>query len=309
MKKRFILSVFVVIAVAFLMIASPVSAETYNGAEDSVESTDTYTSVSTSLTNGGEDATYVAPVNGEGYTNINNGSEDAAGVDADAVTNSVNNGGEDTVFVAPVKSSLTATEVNDNPRNSGGSSSSRRSSNRPNSIVALSIEGLSCPMITSKLLKVGGSNDSADITRLQTFLKNVEKLDVEVNGTFDTKTEAAVKAFQLKYKDTILAPWEATRASGIAYITTIKKLNEIACGNALTISSEELAVIDAYKNKATNSTSNDTPTTDNNAVIGATTDSTVAVDDSTEVEANNTATVSDAPVLKRFWNFVVGLFR
>lgn len=325
MKIRFILSMFAFAALAFLVIVTPLSAQVTNGGEDFTTSTE---DTSTSITNGGEDATLVAPVNGEGYTSINNGSDDAVGINPDATNTTVNNGGEDTVNVAPTVSSLTVTNVNDTPvsttNSGGGSSSSGRRSVvpvKPASVVALSVQGLSCPVVTSQLLKVGGSNDSADVTRLQSFLKNVEKLDVEINGTYDAKTEDAVKAFQLKYKDTILAPWKATKASGVAYITTIKKINELACGNQLVITPAELAVIDAYNKKiGTNTTVNTSNGTSDNDVIGATNNDTqnasgTSVAVSEEVNASstdseeNTAAASDAPVLKRFWGFVVGLFR
>jgi len=110
-------------------------------------------------------------------------------------------------------------------------------------------EAISCPVITT-LLEKGRDNDSKEVAGLQSVLKNTEKLEVDATGIFDDKTEAAIKVFQKKYADVILAPWDATRATGIVSLTTAKKLNQIACGVPLTMNEKELAQIADYKAKS-----------------------------------------------------------
>ena len=107
----------------------------------------------------------------------------------------------------------------------------------------------SCPVIHSMMLRRDGPNDRADVMRLQTFLRATEHADVDISGVFDGKTEEAVKAFQKKHADIALAPWDTTKASGVVFITTSKKINQIACGQALTLTADELATIRAYKTK------------------------------------------------------------
>ena len=103
-----------------------------------------------------------------------------------------------------------------------------------------------CPVAIT-YLKAGINNNRDEVIRLQTFLKSYESADVDVNGTFDAKTDAAVRAFQKKYMSDIMAPWGATRASGIVRFTTVKKINQIACSIPLSLNPSELVVIDQYK--------------------------------------------------------------
>lgn len=188
----------------------------------------------------------------------------------------------------------------------GGSSSS--SGGGFYSGISNPVSGNSCPVITSLLKK--GVNNTSEVTRLQTFLKNVEKADVEVNGKFDDKTEAAVIAFQNKYKDVILAPWGVTKASGVVYITTASKINNIACGRPMTLSASDLAAINSYQNSVEqNSTNNTQPTVSpaqnqnenvaptNNVEVGVKTDSN-----------SNTAAVANTSIFGSFWKFIKGLF-
>jgi hypothetical protein len=118
---------------------------------------------------------------------------------------------------------------------------------------------LTCPLITT-YMKFGGINNPTDVAKLQAFLKDSQGLDVTVNGIFDQQMENAVRAFQSKYMSQIMGPWGANQSSGYVYITTLKKVNEIACNTPLTLSPAELAIINAYKNSQTAGT-NAGPTT------------------------------------------------
>lgn len=192
------------------------------------------------------------------------------------------------------------------PQSTGGGSSSSTSGG--SSGYANPVLGTSCPVITS-FLKKGVSNTS-EVTKLQTFLKNVEKADVEVNGKFDDKTEAAVIAFQNKYKDVILAPWGVTKASGVVYITTASKINNIACGRPMTLSASELATINSYQNNVEqNSTNNSQPTVspvqNQNENVTPTNSVEVGVETNSD---NNTAAVANTSIFGSFWKFIKGLF-
>ncbi len=166
----------------------------------------------------------------------------------------------------------------------------------------------SCPLITS-YLKFGGNNDSSQVAKLQIFLKNSQNLDVDVNGTFDIKTEAAVKAFQTKYMSDTMGPWGATQGSGFVYITTEKKINELACNSPLTLSASDSAIIDAYKNGQSNG--------DNTTVgVGPTVPGSIDASKTVlgpEIGSNgatssNTASVVNASVLQRLWSFIKNIF-
>ena len=159
----------------------------------------------------------------------------------------------------------------------------------------------SCPLIT-EYMKFGNANNPLQVTNLQIFLKNSQKLEVDVNGIFDLKTENAVKAFQAEYLPEILGPWGADQASGFVYITTTKKINALACASPVVISAEEQAIIDAYKARREGGESTESVGPDN-------TNGTTTVEIGDATSEDNIAAVGGASILSRFWNFIKNLFR
>lgn len=163
-------------------------------------------------------------------------------------------------------------------------------------------------------MKLGANNDSAQVTKLQSFLKNVEKLDVDVNGIFDKKTESAVKAFQTKYSATTMGPWGATQGTGYVYITTLKQINKIACNLPLTLTPAELSIINSTKNAVVAQNQPVTITPKNGSVsteieVTGTDSNTITFETESETNEENTATVTKASIMGRFWNFLVYLFK
>jgi len=161
-------------------------------------------------------------------------------------------------------------------------------------------------------MRFGADNNSAEVTKLQSFLKNNQGLNVEINGIFDSKTDAAVKAFQTKYADTIMAPWGMTQPSGYVYITTMKKINQLACNKPLTLNSTELSEINSYRNGVNSEDVNATVVsvqTENVSDTGAASSTTDASGQNIATENINVATVAQSSIIVRFWNFIVSLFR
>jgi len=172
----------------------------------------------------------------------------------------------------------------------------------------------SCPLISS-FMKVGWKNDETDVTRLQNFLKNSEKLDVAVTGTYDAQTEQAVEAFQRKYIDSVMAPWGATRPSGVVLITTVKKVNQLACNIPLTLNTDELGQIKDYGSQASTTAPTATvtvspvqsqpivesasDTSPSEAIVGPTLD----IQQAPLSENSSSASVSG-----RFWAFIKKVF-
>lgn len=173
---------------------------------------------------------------------------------------------------------------------------------------------LSCQLLPD-YAKIGWANKAEVVTQLQNFLKNTENLDVDVNGTFDQKTESAVMAFQRKYAESILAPWGVTEPTGYVYVTTLKKINQIACNQPLTLNSSELAMINAYKqSQADKQAQAGAQVGSLPAQTGPSIDNGSSTNGATEIGATegneaNTATVANPSILGRFWSFIVGLFR
>ncbi len=104
-----------------------------------------------------------------------------------------------------------------------------------------------CKEYITTFMGFGRNNDAEQVRRLQGVLLS-EGFDVTANGTFDAATLEAVKGFQKKYAADILTPWGTTQPTGLVYITTMKKLNEIYYKqNNCPLTKDEQAVIDGYK--------------------------------------------------------------
>ncbi len=105
-----------------------------------------------------------------------------------------------------------------------------------------------CPAVVG-FMKLGAANKPTEVAKMQSFLKG-QGLEAAVTGIFDQQTEDAVRAFQRAHMNEVMAPWGATRPSGIVYITTAKIANRIACGAPLTLDPTEVSVIASYRQAA-----------------------------------------------------------
>lgn len=192
------------------------------------------------------------------------------------------------------------------PSGGGSSSSSGSSIYR---IVGANTATTSCPLITT-YMKFGGVNNVSEVTKLQSFLKNSQGINVPVNGIFDLQTENAVKAFQNKYLSDIMGPWSSNKATGVVYITTKSKINQLACNKPLVMSASDLSVIEAYKSRNNSDQSSSgsaigTPVIEKIGVSGPNIPTSIGLNK----DGSQTASVVNAPVLNRVWNFIVGLFK
>ncbi|MEK7607948.1 MAG: peptidoglycan-binding domain-containing protein [Patescibacteria group bacterium] len=88
-----------------------------------------------------------------------------------------------------------------------------------------------CPAgnFVKTFLRIGIDNNPDEVRKLQYFLNTYEKAGLVVNGDFDSATEEAVKAMQIKHAEEILAPWGITEPTGIVYITTTGYINTVYC--------------------------------------------------------------------------------
>jgi hypothetical protein len=64
---------------------------------------------------------------------------------------------------------------------------------------------------------------------MQRFLNKWMNAGLPVTGFYGPLTTAATKLFQAKYATDILAPWGITEPTGIVYLTTLHKVNELEC--------------------------------------------------------------------------------
>lgn len=85
------------------------------------------------------------------------------------------------------------------------------------------------PMLSGFLRKENMQNDPEQVKKLQQFLSDKIEGTVPLTGEFGPATDAAVRAFQLKYADQILNPWGIQSPTGFVYLTTQRWINLMSC--------------------------------------------------------------------------------
>lgn len=197
---------------------------------------------------------------------------------------------------------------------SGGSSSYSSSGSRVSflPVIQSTVSASTSCQLISNYMKQGWQNPTAEVIKLQMFLKNVEGLNVAVTGTFDDQTRAGVEAFQKKYISDVLGPWDATLPSGTVYITTLKKINQIACGASLTLNDDQSAIIAKHiqeRDANTPAVSTEVGTTDNGQSVTSTESAPAGPTPVVgENEETNVAAVGQTSAAKRFWQFLKNIF-
>lgn len=227
---------------------------------------------------------------GTGGGNLNSGGN-ANGAPFTTGGGNLNSGGGNSAVVTPTPTVA--------PIRSSGSSSS-------GSFMGIYPVSSSCPLITA-YMKRGWKNDPSEVLKLQAFLKNITKAEVDLNGVFDEKTENAVRAFQVANLENVLGPWGVNKSTGMVYITTLKKINQIACNQPLVLNPSELATINSFKKVAVTS---ETQAPIESSIAPSATDAPVIeLEQGSNSADENVATAGKASVAGRFWNFIVNLFR
>ncbi|PIR88814.1 MAG: hypothetical protein COU09_00060 [Candidatus Harrisonbacteria bacterium CG10_big_fil_rev_8_21_14_0_10_44_23] len=126
----------------------------------------------------------------------------------------------------------------------GGHSSRRSSGNEGGSVLGASTssgDGVvagasdSCFLWLPEYIKDGEGADPSMVKRLQLFLNYFEGESLDVNGLYNQVTINAVKRFQLKHRDEILAPWNLLIPTGWTWLTTTHLVNGLfnGCTNPL----------------------------------------------------------------------------
>lgn len=87
-----------------------------------------------------------------------------------------------------------------------------------------------CSFAIDTYMRKGHKNNADQVKVLQGQVLNVlMNAGLVVDGVYGSKTEAAVKAFQMKYKADILDPWGIVNPTGIFYKTTLVKAKNLIC--------------------------------------------------------------------------------
>jgi len=262
----------------------------------------------TSVTNGGDDTGGTNTTGTTGTTGTNGGTITNGGDDTTGSTSGTTDNGGGT----PSGGTSGGTSGGSSGGTAGGFSSGGGSALLTSNVSGSPVNLSTCPLV-STYMKIGAVNNTADVTKLQAWLNDREGIKVNVTGTFDQATKDAVISFQRKYLGDIMGPWDATRPSGFAYITTVKKLNELACKTPLVLNASEIAIINAYKVRLNegSETASTSPSVPESTLSSSTTnqEATGTITVGTTDNTANTAAVGNSSIFSRFWNFIVNLFR
>lgn len=85
------------------------------------------------------------------------------------------------------------------------------------------------PMLTGFFRKENMVNDLDQVRKLQQFLNEKIEANLPLTGEFGPGTDAAVKRFQTKFAEQILAPWGISSPTGFVYLTTQRWINLMSC--------------------------------------------------------------------------------
>lgn len=187
---------------------------------------------------------------------------------------------------------------------SSASAQAQLASTTPTAVIRVATS--SCPVVVG-FMKAGAPNDPAEVAKLQAYLRSSQGSDVDVTGIFDQKTEAAVSAFQRKYMSEVMGPWGATRPSGVVYLTTAKKLNQLACGAPLTLDPTEFSIIDGYRKAAAAAESQQLAEAGDETVSDAILDA-MELGSGRQAASAALADGESASIVSRFFRFLTRLF-
>jgi len=86
-----------------------------------------------------------------------------------------------------------------------------------------------CARYLREYILPGQKNNPSEVKKLQIFLNDNEGEKLVVDGTYDADDILAVKRFQTKYLDQIMAPWGVDEPTGRVFRTTTAKINLLMC--------------------------------------------------------------------------------
>lgn len=109
-------------------------------------------------------------------------------------------------------------------------------------------------MAPHQVIGVGLKNDTEQVKLLQSFLNKEMGTKLAVNGIYGQSTKRVVQNFQKKYKSSILTPWGLSAPTNYVYYTTIKKINNIVCGDVLQVDNGWLIVVPKFLQQFNGST-------------------------------------------------------
>lgn len=135
---------------------------------------------------------------------------------------------EEATSTPPVEEEVVKKKRSGSRRSSGSSVPSTGS-------VLGAFDANSCSEYITSYIKFGQSNNSSDVSRLQTFLNEFLKTNLVVSGNYDQATFDAVKKLQDTYLNEILKPWvdaglmKSASSTGYVYKTTQWFINNTKC--------------------------------------------------------------------------------
>ncbi len=124
-------------------------------------------------------------------------------------------------------------DPNDNDETDEFNPTSRPGDFRGGSVLGAStgqVLGESCGLYMDKFIRFGSSrNDVEQVKKLQAFLNKWMGTNLPITGVYGPQTLAALRAFQEKYANEVLTPWNLSGPTGLVYQTTLRWINMLEC--------------------------------------------------------------------------------
>jgi len=86
-----------------------------------------------------------------------------------------------------------------------------------------------CDFSIDTYMRRGYNNNKEQVKVLQGLLNKYVEAGLAIDGHYGPQTEAAVVAFQIKYRDTILDPWNIENPTGIFFRTSLVQAQNLEC--------------------------------------------------------------------------------
>lgn len=86
-----------------------------------------------------------------------------------------------------------------------------------------------CKTYLTQKIGFGRGNSTSEVKKLEKFLNQHEGESLNVDGYYSATDEKAVRRFQQKYSNAILAPWGRKTPTGNVFVTTVSKINQLYC--------------------------------------------------------------------------------
>ncbi|MCC6290764.1 hypothetical protein IT398_01710 [Candidatus Nomurabacteria bacterium] len=114
----------------------------------------------------------------------------------------------------------------------GGSTGGNRSGGGFVPASTITVVPSPCPLYLKEFIRLGQTNDSFEVRKLQAFLNVFMGESLPITGFYSQADFEAVSRMQARYLSDVLTPWGIDESTGYVFITTRLAINNIYCNRS-----------------------------------------------------------------------------